>query len=121
MKVEIQQTSENKTLHRKEIIGTLSYKGVTPSREDVRAALAKELKAKPDVLVCKKIETHFGGNVAKIEAFVYETPEYLQKTETPKFVKQAAKKEEPKAEEKPAEEKKEKTEAADEKKTEEKQ
>lgn len=103
MKIEIKNKNENKLLHRTELDGTITYEGATPTRQQVRAEVAKQLKVKEDVVVSKFIESSFGGNTASFEAFVYDTPEHLQEIETKKYIKQAEKKEEPKAEEKPAE------------------
>jgi small subunit ribosomal protein S24e len=102
MKVEIKNKNENKLLHRTEMTGTIIYEGATPTRQQVRSELAKQLKVKEDVVVSKFIESNFGGNTANFEAFVYDTPEHLQEVETKKFIKQTEKKEEPKTEVAPA-------------------
>jgi len=106
MKVVINNKKENTLLHRTEIEGKVVFEGATPTRDQLRQEVAKQINSKPDLVVSKNIISNYGGGNATFTAFAYESTEYLQRIETKKWQKQVEKKE-VKKEEAPAEEKKE--------------
>lgn len=78
------QIKENKLLHRKEVTGTLAFTGATPSNKDVQAKLAEHFKVTPEQVAVKHIYTEFGKTIAKYEANVYDSKEFLDKLEPKK-------------------------------------
>ena len=53
----------------------------TPSNDNVRKAIASELKADEKLVIVKHIYTSFGSSEASIEAYVYNTEEDLKRIE----------------------------------------
>jgi ribosomal protein S24E len=51
----------------------------TPKKDDLKAQLAKELKAQEDTIHVKHIFSHFGSSKSKVVAEVYKTKEDLKK------------------------------------------
>ena len=72
----------------------------TPTNDEIKKELAKELKTKEKLIIIKNIITKFGEGTSTISAFAYDNLEELKKLE--KYTE--PKKEEPAKEEKPAEE-----------------
>ncbi len=87
MKVTITQQGYNPLLKRKEIAFEVDHKQTkgTPTRLEVRNALAEMLKAKPEVVCVKRIETKTGTMIAIGEANAYDTVEQATLIE-PKYV-----------------------------------
>lgn len=119
MEISITNTSENKLLKRREIAFAINFGKRTASREEVKAALAKQLGVNPGLLVVQRIDSEYGCPQGKGVAHVYHdeksmgiVPEHLAKRGTKKGEKKEeapapapAKKEEKKEkkEEKPTE------------------
>jgi len=106
MEIQIKQT-ENALLKRKELTGTISFSGSTPSNTDVQSELAKKLSVGNELVVVKHIYTSFGDTKARFEAVAYATKEQRVKLEgklpEPKKEEAPAEKPAAPAEEKPAE------------------
>ncbi len=93
MEVRIVSTKENPLLKRKEVDFRVEHgpKGKTPSRLDVKKAIAAELKINDEMVFIKKMRTMTGTNSATGIANVYETkeqaifiePEYIRKRNSP--------------------------------------
>ena len=93
MKVKIVSTKENPLLKRKEVDFRVEHgpKGKTPSRLDVKRALATELKINEEMIFVKRMRTMTGTNTTAGIANVYETmeqaifiePEYIRKRNSP--------------------------------------
>ncbi len=81
MDLEIKKRQETPLLSRVRINATLMYEGMTPSRQDVRKALADKLKVDQQLVVIKHIFTKFGAAQAKVIAHVYETKEVVDTLE----------------------------------------
>lgn len=102
MKVTITQQQYNPLLKRKEIAFEVDHKQTrgTPTRLEVRNALAEMLKAKPEVVCVKRIETKTGTMIAVGEANAYDTveqasliePKYIIERNTPKEKKETEEK-----------------------------
>lgn len=127
MQITTKSKKENKLLDRTEFDLEIAYEGPTPSNEQIKQELAKNLKINPELTIIKHTYTQFGATKADVLAFEYKTKEAMQavelikekKEEKPKVEekkeeakpeekkkeapKEEAKKEEPKKEEKPAE------------------
>lgn len=94
MNITIIQKKENILIGRMEVQGKLEFDAATPSNSETIAAIAKELKTTPELVVMKHIYTKFGHHVADFQSFAYKTAEDRKKMETQKRKKaDAAKKE----------------------------
>jgi len=124
MKLTITSKKENVLLSRTEFQADLTFTKTTPARKEVVAEIAKQLKAKSEMVIVEEIKTAFGNTTAKVVGRVYTSKEVMNKIETKRMlekhvfkeekVKEAVeeakpeeKKEEAKPEEAPKEEKKE--------------
>lgn len=87
MQVTITQQQYNPLLKRKEIAFTVDHKQTkgTPTRLEVRNALADLLKTKPDVVYVKRIGTKAGTMTATGEANAYDSIEQARRIE-PKYI-----------------------------------
>jgi ribosomal protein S24E len=102
LKVNIKNKTENILLSRIEVVGEATFdKSATPSEDQVKQALSKELGVEKGLIVIKSIDTIFGDTCAKILAY-----QYLSKDEIKRIEPRNKKKEE--AEKKKAEEAKKK-------------
>lgn len=77
--MELVKTVENKLLKRKEIKGTATTHGATPTRVSLRKELAKQLKVEENLIIIKGINSSYGSNQVDVEANVYEDRETLEK------------------------------------------
>ncbi len=119
MSIEIQSQEKKPLLLREEIKAAATFKGATPSRQDVKKEIASKLKKDEKLVVVKNIITKYGEEKAEIIAHVYENEKDLQEIEQESTIKRNTPKKaegeeaaaeapaEEKAEEKPAEEAKE--------------
>jgi small subunit ribosomal protein S24e len=104
MEVKITEQQYNPLLKRKEITFTIEHTQIrgTPSRLEVRKALADAIKANPEIVYVKRVVTKAGTMVAVGEANAYDSieqaklvePEYIISRNTPKEKKEAAEKQE---------------------------
>ena len=93
MKIEVVSEKENPLLKRREVHFRVKHEqnGSTPSRLEVRKAIASVLKAKTDFVFVKKLETKTGTHIAVGSANVYDSvdqakiaePEYIIKRNIP--------------------------------------
>ena len=81
MEFSITTKKENPLLQRVEIVGKLTFEGVTPSNKEVSALLAKECNTTPEAVVLKRIGTAFGQKLAVVKALVYKDAEAKGKVE----------------------------------------
>lgn len=73
MEFEIIKRRENQLLQREEILAKVRFKGGTPSRREIRDALAKELGKPSGNLFIRKIVTEYGKEEAEVIAMVYNS------------------------------------------------
>lgn len=87
MDVRIIQQRYNVLLKRKEVTFQVNHKktGGTPTRLEIRDALAKLLKAKRDVVYVKRVETKTGTMTAIGEANAYDSLEQAKSVE-PEYI-----------------------------------
>ncbi len=93
MEIRIVSTKENPLLKRKEVDFRVAHgpKGKTPSRVDVKKAIATELKINEEMVFIKRMRTITGTNTTAGIANVYETieqanfiePKYVRKRNSP--------------------------------------
>lgn len=73
MEVEIISRRENPLLQREEIIVRVRFQGGTPSRREVREAIAKELGKPIGNLFIRKIKTEYGKEEALVYVMAYSS------------------------------------------------
>ena len=81
MEVSIGHKKENLLLSRTEIEGKVSFTGATPSNEELKKAIADNLRVAPETVVVKHILTDFGMTTGVFDAFVYASKDALDKVE----------------------------------------
>ncbi len=108
MEIKISQKTEQPLLSRTELLGTISFEAVTPSRLEVRKKLSEAIKADESLIMVTCIKTSFGEKSAGVTAHIYRTKEDAAKYESkPVKNRHLSKEEKAKLKEakKPAEEK----------------
>jgi len=109
MDITIVDQKEIPLLSRKVIKAHASFTGAVPSGAEIKAGLAKALKAKEDLIVVNKIDNRYGSKKAEVTAYQYMNADDMklfgqrEKKKTEKPAKE--KKEAPAAKEAPAEKK----------------
>jgi small subunit ribosomal protein S24e len=79
MNISIETQNDNTLLKRKEVSASVLFEGITtPSRKELQKLIAKETKAKPEMVIIQQIKTLFGTTKAKITAHVYDDQETLK-------------------------------------------
>lgn len=98
MDIQVTKEREMPLLSRKRYTMELGFKGATPSRKQIRDAIALKTKADAGLVVVKHIYNRFGSEKAKVIANVYTSKDDMEKYEVKKLLeKHAEKKEEAKA------------------------
>ena len=77
MEIKIERDAENKLMGRKEISFTASYKGQTPTKDEVKVAICKKLNVSPEFTVVVKISPLYGRSEASILAHSYPNKEAM--------------------------------------------
>lgn len=77
MEISIEKTIENPYLQRKEVHGTITFTGPTPSQKQLADALASKTGAKAEAIFVVHVFTEFGSQKATFEAHVYSSKEVL--------------------------------------------
>ena len=94
MKLKLVEERDFPLLNRKQIRFNLYYDAATPKGEDVKKAVAENLKVDSNVVVVKKINTFFGKEKADVLVYVYKSLEDFEKYgKIHKKVKKGGKKE----------------------------
>lgn len=81
MEIKIEAKKESPLLHRVEVVGAVSGIEKTPSNADIKKKLAVVLKASEELIVIKKIVTHFRSHDVEVIAYQYEDAEKLREIE----------------------------------------
>ena len=81
MKIEITEKNENVLLERTDLKGTVDFEGVTPSNNEVAAAIASNLGVEQGLIVVKGIYTQFSKQNGTFNAVAYKNVAALEKTE----------------------------------------
>jgi len=96
MKLNSIKEVDNLLLGRKRVSYFLDYPDKTPSKDEVKAMIAKDLNSKEDLIRVKHIYPRFGITRAKVIAHVYKKLEDFKKFEKIKVKKGDVKKDTPK-------------------------
>ncbi len=102
MEIKVLSEKQNPMLKRREISFRVEHgqSGSTPSRQDVRRAVATILKIEENVVFLKKLQTRTGTQTAIGLVNVYETVEQAKRVEPEYIVKRNLPPEKPKEEKK---------------------
>ncbi len=74
MELKLEQIRENKLLGRREVVALIAHEGAsTPTRQQVREAVASQLGVSPELVFVRSIKTEFGRGVSKAEVHVYSS------------------------------------------------
>jgi len=98
MDITINKEREMPLLSRKRYTMELGFKGSTPSRKQIRDALATKVKADPELVIVKHVYNKFGSEKAKVIANVYSNKDDMKKYEDKKLLEKHSEKKEEKAE-----------------------
>ena len=79
--VEIVSKKENKLLNRNEVAVVVGFPAQTPSRKDLRAAIAGKIAANPDFLTLISVTNEFGIKRIKVLAHSYSNGDLMKKNE----------------------------------------
>lgn len=74
-------------LSRERVTGFVHFEDKTPSRMDVKKALAHKIKAKEDMVVVRHIYQRFGEHKAKVIAHIYEDEKLMRQLEPANLLK----------------------------------
>ncbi len=93
---------KNSVLPRRELVFEVGHaKTSTPSKDSIKEEVSKSIKCDKELVVVKKINTHYGSTSSHAKVYVYDNKDEMKILEK---VKEEPKKEEVTAESKPAEE-----------------
>ncbi len=90
MDLKVKSQKDNAFLERKELVLEAKGEKVTPSYAQLKAEVAKNLKASEDQVVLKKVNQQFGKQDVLVEAYLYNSAEAAKKYEKVKVKKGAA-------------------------------
>ncbi|HJX06030.1 MAG TPA: 30S ribosomal protein S24e [Candidatus Nanoarchaeia archaeon] len=105
MNLQITKDEKEPLLSRREIGARLGYEARTPSRNDIRKEIAKNLNVKEELVVVKRIKPELGTQAARLEIDVYDDEKAMSLIEPGYMLKRHS----------PGEKKEEKAEAKEEK------
>lgn len=111
MEINILEDNQKPLLSRREVLAEVSFDAQTPSRPEIRKALASKLKVNVELVIVTNIDTEFGYRKANVDAHVYKNKKDLEAVEPKYMLNRHAEKEKPveakpeaEPEEKPADE-----------------
>jgi small subunit ribosomal protein S24e len=90
MELELKKERETPLLSRKRLTFDITFKGTTPSRNDIREKIADKVKANKDLTIIRHVYTKYGAEQAKVIAHVYNKKEDLDRIEDKKTLKKHA-------------------------------
>ena len=78
---------DNKLLNRKDVVAHFKNDGVTKSRADVKSEIAKKFKVDENLVIVRKIKTHFGSRDFEVVAMIYNDENSLKLVANEHFIK----------------------------------
>ncbi|MEK6868089.1 MAG: hypothetical protein AABX98_04665 [Nanoarchaeota archaeon] len=87
MDFEVSKQSKVPLLSRERVTGFVHFQGVTPSRLDVKKALAGKIKTKEEHVVVRHIYQKYGAQRAKVIAHVYQDEAMMKRLEAAGLLK----------------------------------
>lgn len=86
MDIEVQKQTKVPLLSRERVTGYAHFDAVTPSRTDIKKALASKIKAAEDKVVIRHIYQKYGARKAKVIAHVYSDEKSMKALEPQKLL-----------------------------------
>ncbi len=86
MEIEVQKQAKVPLLSRERVTGYAHFENVTPSRLDIKKALAAKIKAAEDCVVVRHVYQKYGARKAKIIAHVYADQAVMKELEPQKLL-----------------------------------
>ena len=71
MELTLTKEKDNAFLRRKEIEGTITFVGATPSKATLTEAFSKKTGSAKELIVTKGIHTTYGSQTANVSAYTY--------------------------------------------------
>ncbi len=81
MEMNIEHKIKEPLLSRLRVTGNLTFEATTPSKADLKKAIAHATKAEESLIVVKQIDNAFGKKSAKFEANIYDNEKDMQRIE----------------------------------------
>lgn len=81
MEITITKQHERLLLHRQDVEARIAFEGATPTKKEAVAAVAKAMKAKPELTIVRSVNTVYGTTTGKITASVYADTQALERGE----------------------------------------
>lgn len=78
MDIEVVEDKKNELLKRREVRFKAYYEGVTPSRQQIREKIIKDLKADPKLTVLDNITAEYGKTEARGYAKIYDDDQAMK-------------------------------------------
>src|SRR3989338_921943 len=113
MDLKIINKKQDPLLSRVKVEAEIVFEKATPSREEIKSKLAKDLSKDEKLIVVKSIYTDYGLKKARNVSYVYENEEFLKRIEPKIKEKSGGKKKEAKEDSKEEAEKKQETKKAE--------
>lgn len=80
--LKLEQIRENKLLGRREVVALIIHQGAsTPTRQQIREAVAAQLGVEPNMVYVRKIATEFGLGASRAEVHVYSSEDAAKAVE----------------------------------------
>jgi len=102
MEIKLEKDVANKLLNRREMVLDVTYKGSTPSREEIRDEASRKLNLKHEGLVVVSISQIFGAGRSQVLIHEYASAEAAKATAQKHVLDRSNKKEKGAAEAEPA-------------------
>lgn len=78
MNLTIQKEKETPMLSRKRVTGEVTFKGVIPSKDNLKKELASKLKVKEELIEIRHVYNKYGEERAKVIANVYDNDKVMK-------------------------------------------
>jgi ribosomal protein S24E len=88
--IEVRRETDNKLFSRKELYLMVSYKGKTPSRDEVKEEVCKKLSLSPNNAVVIRINQKYGNGQSEVFMHYYSAKDVMEKLVRKKKAQKAA-------------------------------
>jgi ribosomal protein S24E len=82
MEITITKKEHQQLLHRTDVEARLAYAGVTPTRKEIVAGVAKATGAAKELVIVRTVAARYSQRSATVSAFVYDNRKALEALET---------------------------------------
>jgi ribosomal protein S24E len=81
MKIVIKDEKKEELLSRKKVLLEITYKGSTPSKEEILKHAASTVKVESEKIIIKKVQPIFGEQKSLVYLHVYDNVDLIKKIE----------------------------------------